>query len=126
MKPSSYRHYDPETGRWLSKDPIRFNGKDSNLYGYVMLDPVNNIDPTGLIAYGIPSFGFSDFIKKINEARRRAKELYDGLTNNINRKLCEINPKLCEGDRKPDLDPIPSQDPSESEEPQNKCNAGVN
>ena len=42
------RHYDPNTGRWLSKDPILFRGGDTNLYGYVMNDPVNGIDPSGL------------------------------------------------------------------------------
>jgi RHS repeat-associated protein len=42
------REYDSEIGRWLSKDPIRFNGSDSNLYGYVLQDPVNGIDPSGL------------------------------------------------------------------------------
>jgi hypothetical protein len=36
----------------LSKDPIRFNGGDTNLYGYVMQDPVNFIDPTGNIKTG--------------------------------------------------------------------------
>ena len=46
------RDYDAETGRWLSKDPIRFNGGDANLYGYVLQDPVNLIDPTGLIFTG--------------------------------------------------------------------------
>jgi len=43
------RDYDPETGRWTAKDPIRFAGGDSNLYGYVLGDPVNGIDPNGLI-----------------------------------------------------------------------------
>ncbi|WP_374033379.1 RHS repeat-associated core domain-containing protein [Bdellovibrio bacteriovorus] len=43
------RDYDPETGRWTSKDPILFNGGDTNLYGYVFSDPVNFIDPTGLV-----------------------------------------------------------------------------
>ncbi|NOT77732.1 MAG: RHS repeat-associated core domain-containing protein [Bacteriovoracaceae bacterium] len=43
------RDYDPLVGRWLSKDPIRFDGGDSNLYGYVLQDPVNLIDPTGHI-----------------------------------------------------------------------------
>nr|WP_306139198.1 DUF1566 domain-containing protein [Rheinheimera baltica] len=43
------RDYDPVTGRWTSKDPIRFGGGDSNLYGYVLGDPVNFIDPTGEI-----------------------------------------------------------------------------
>lgn len=43
------RDYDSVTGRWTAKDPIRFNGGDANLYGYVMSDPVNFIDPSGLI-----------------------------------------------------------------------------
>nr|WP_027672599.1 RHS repeat-associated core domain-containing protein [Rheinheimera baltica] len=43
------RDYDAQTGRWTSKDPIRFGGGDSNLYGYVLGDPVNFIDPTGEI-----------------------------------------------------------------------------
>ena len=43
------RDYDPETGRWTSKDPILFAGKDPNLYGYVFNDPVNFTDSTGLL-----------------------------------------------------------------------------
>ncbi len=46
------RDYDPETGRWTSKDPILFNGGDTNLYGYVLQDPVNLIDPEGKAAVG--------------------------------------------------------------------------
>jgi RHS repeat-associated protein len=42
-----YRDYDPETGRWTARDPIGFDGGDTNLYGYVLGDPVNGIDPTG-------------------------------------------------------------------------------
>ena len=42
------RYYDPETGRWTAKDPIRFKGGDTNLYGYVLNDPVNWIDQNGL------------------------------------------------------------------------------
>ena len=47
-------HYDPETGRWTSKDPIGFDGGDTNLYGYVMNDPVNLVDPHGTFALAIP------------------------------------------------------------------------
>jgi RHS repeat-associated protein len=42
------RDYDAETGRWTAKDPILFAGGDANLYGYVLQDPVNWIDPEGL------------------------------------------------------------------------------
>jgi len=42
------RDYDAETGRWTAKDPIGFEGGDTNLYGYVVNDPVNWVDPLGL------------------------------------------------------------------------------
>lgn len=45
------RSYDAEIGRWLSKDPILFGGGDTNLYGYVLNDPINLIDPFGLRAF---------------------------------------------------------------------------
>ncbi len=47
-----YREYDAYTGKWTSKDPILFEGGDSNLYGYVLNDPVNLVDPWGL--FGVP------------------------------------------------------------------------
>jgi len=43
-----YREYSPFTGKWTAKDPIGFAGGDSNLYGYVLGDPVSGIDPGGL------------------------------------------------------------------------------
>jgi RHS repeat-associated protein len=41
------RDYDAETGRWTAKDPIFFQGLDTNLYGYVFNDPINGFDPEG-------------------------------------------------------------------------------
>jgi RHS repeat-associated protein len=41
------RDYDTFVGRWTLKDPIRFEGVDTNLYGYVHSDIVNYIDLTG-------------------------------------------------------------------------------
>jgi RHS repeat-associated protein len=43
-----YRDYDPNTGKWITKDPIKFDGGDINLYNYVINDPVNGVDPWGL------------------------------------------------------------------------------
>jgi len=42
------REHDAQTGRWLTKDPLEFGGGDTNLYGYVIQDPINLIDPNGM------------------------------------------------------------------------------
>jgi len=42
------RGYDAIVGRWTTKDPIGFGGKNTNLYCYCQEDPVNNNDPRGL------------------------------------------------------------------------------
>ncbi|MCI5180804.1 MAG: RHS repeat-associated core domain-containing protein [Candidatus Electrothrix sp. AW3_4] len=50
-----FRDYDPAIGRWVAKDPIFFAGGDVDLYGYVLNDPVNFVDPFGL------AFDWSEF-----------------------------------------------------------------
>ncbi len=39
-------------GRWTAKDPILFEGGDWSLYGYVLQDPINWIDPDGRARFG--------------------------------------------------------------------------
>ncbi|HEX8363056.1 MAG TPA: RHS repeat-associated core domain-containing protein, partial [Longimicrobium sp.] len=50
------RDYDPRAGRWTTRDPVGFDGRDPNLYGYALGDPVNQVDPNGElpILAGIP------------------------------------------------------------------------
>jgi hypothetical protein len=57
----------------LSKDPIRFDSSDTNLYGYVLQDPINLIDPNGedaidvvleIIGNGQVDVGFRDYPKR--------------------------------------------------------------
>ena len=46
-----HRDYDPDIGRWTAKDPILFAGGDTDLYGYVLNDPINFFDPEGLMGF---------------------------------------------------------------------------
>lgn len=41
------RYYDPNAGRFLNEDPIKFKG-GNNFYRYVGNDPTSGIDPSGL------------------------------------------------------------------------------
>jgi RHS repeat-associated protein len=44
---ATYRAYDPDLGRWLSRDPIAENGGE-NLYAYARNSPSNATDTSGL------------------------------------------------------------------------------
>jgi RHS repeat-associated protein len=55
------RYYDPEVGRFITKDPIGFLGGDVNFYAYVANNPINWIDPEGLeifVLWGRPWYWF--------------------------------------------------------------------
>ncbi|MFZ2655639.1 MAG: DUF2235 domain-containing protein, partial [Victivallales bacterium] len=51
-----YRYYNPETGRWLSRDPITEAG-GKNLYAFVGNEPTNYIDKLGLALYAFDGTG---------------------------------------------------------------------
>jgi hypothetical protein len=56
-----------------SKDPIRFGGDGVNLYGYVLDDPVNAFDPSGLLSLPKPRQPGETFLECLD---RSAKEFY--------------------------------------------------
>jgi RHS repeat-associated protein len=43
---AGHRFYQPQTGRWLNRDPIGYQG-GMNLYEYAGDDPVNEVDTSG-------------------------------------------------------------------------------
>ena len=47
------RYYDPGQGRWITRDPIGFDG-GINLYGYVTNNPMNEADPSGFEPFLLP------------------------------------------------------------------------
>jgi RHS repeat-associated protein len=59
-----FRAYEPKLARWLSRDPLanveRWFGP--NLYTYVEGDPLNRVDPDGLISNWCQVVGFAVFI----------------------------------------------------------------
>jgi RHS repeat-associated protein len=65
------RDYDPETGRWIAKDPILFSG-GANLYEYVMGDPINFFDPYGFATWKKCPFT-SKWCKSAYKAKLRSK-----------------------------------------------------
>jgi RHS repeat-associated protein len=92
-----YRFYSPDTGRWLSRDPIGEEG-GVNLYGFVSNNGVNRVDVHGLSDFWgdtppwHPSSPFYDQYKKsqqrIQQPQRRShpvKNLNPVFTNPANR-----------------------------------------
>jgi len=43
-----YREYDPVIGRFISPDPLGYDGGDVDVYGFCLDDPINFVDRTGL------------------------------------------------------------------------------
>jgi RHS repeat-associated protein len=62
-----YRFYDPETGRWPSRDPLQERG-GVNLYGFVGNDGIGRLDVLGLIED--EKWGFEDAYKAAHAAVR--------------------------------------------------------
>ena len=57
----NYRYYDPQLGRWLSRDPVEEKGGE-NLYGIVKNDPNNYWDKNGLLSFADIWNGFWDAV----------------------------------------------------------------
>jgi len=77
------RDYDAATGRWTAKDPIRFAGGDPNLYGYVINDPVNWIDPTGKQCSSAVSQAYLQSLRDLMTLQGELERARNGLAANL-------------------------------------------
>jgi RHS repeat-associated protein len=68
------RDYDAQTGRWTAKDSRLFSGGDTNLYGYVLNDPINLRDPNGQDALE----AFWERVWNWYKGYKRGKKCYKG------------------------------------------------
>lgn len=85
--------YDPTIGRFVSEDPIAFEGGDVNLYRYVQNGPTDATDPSGLQDSGggsirIPVGATPAMIEeslKASQSYKTAAEKYDRDIDNYNK-----------------------------------------
>lgn len=98
---TQFRAYDPNAGRWLSRDPLEEQSDDgTNLYAYVMGNPVTFTDPLGLCKKGgrppkkVTPEDIADANKKMREecagafnsaACAAARQAYQSLNQDYNK-----------------------------------------
>jgi RHS repeat-associated protein len=88
------RWYDPQSGKWISEDPIGFGGNDANLSRYVGNNATQSLDPRGLDI--IDSFTMMQYEKQKAEERRRAEESEREHLEKLERSLLEFRRRQLE------------------------------
>ncbi len=75
------REYDPQSGRWMSRDPLGPGSGLANFYSYAGNDPLNRRDPTGLEDEGSSFDGYVDPPKSLGDRASdwfgKAKKWFD-------------------------------------------------
>jgi len=70
-----FRYYDPETNRYLEKDPLGLDG-DFAYYTYAAGNPTNYVDPFGLMVISLPCGGVHISLTK-NLSEKYGQEMLD-------------------------------------------------
>jgi RHS repeat-associated protein len=92
------RDYDAQMGRWTAKDPAKFKTGDTDLYGYVLNDPVNWIDMNGKGSIGVaaalacPAWDIFDAYQTFKEVGQLSDEV-----NALNAEIKRLEDKCLSG-----------------------------
>jgi uncharacterized protein RhaS with RHS repeats len=78
------RYHDPVEGRFISKDPIGFEG-GINLYAYVQNNPINWIDPDGLSKTKGIQQGNDEYLRRLRDTKGVRDEI-DAIEREIAKK----------------------------------------
>ena len=91
------RDYDQVTGRWTTRDPLSFGGGDTNLFGYVLQDPVDLTDESGLYWEYSQSTGDLYYVNNQTGATNLVSKGYSGafgpgLNNSAMESVANVGP----------------------------------
>ncbi len=93
-----YRAYNPELGRWISRDPMgdAEMNQGPNLYWYVRNDPIDAIDPLGLATKTfIKTDGVTDWSSFWSHFGGHFSHPWSGFGSNGNRALQVVYHNVC-------------------------------
>ena len=101
-----FRYYDPESGRYISQDPIRLLG-GLHLYAYVTR-PTTTVDPLGLAEFWPPSAELTEFPKNLNFGQHRIAPQFSSIGGDIpeairGRSLVDVAADLHNGSLSPEV-----------------------
>ncbi len=88
LQDNRHRYYSPDTGRWLSRDPIGEEG-GINLYAYVGNDVVNQTDIFGMSPKDVTKLE-QQFDNKLGDMTRKRERLSDGTDSNIEQAMSDL------------------------------------
>ena len=77
------RYYDPDTGRYVSADPIGYLGGQASLYGYVRNSPIRWSDPPGLSAATLAADELGKAVAASGATAGAATALWGTLTTSV-------------------------------------------
>jgi uncharacterized protein RhaS with RHS repeats len=69
--------YDPKIGRWISEDPLGFAAEDPNLYRYVLNNPTDLTDPSGLQPVTLPRDIYNQIVREVGRRAENAASNVD-------------------------------------------------